>query len=35
VPGEILTRPSMTAVWSSDRWEHRKYGWAYIHGYWQ
>ncbi len=35
VPGEVLTRPSPTAVWSADRWEHRKYGWAFIHGYWQ
>jgi hypothetical protein len=33
--GEILTRPSPTAVWSPDRWEHRGFGWAYIHGYWQ
>ena len=35
VPGETLTRPSDTAVWSQDRWEHRQYGWAFVHGYWQ
>lgn len=35
IAGEVLTRPSPTAVWSPDRWEHRKFGWAYIHGYWQ
>jgi len=35
IPGEVLTRPSATAVWSSDRWEHRQYGWVFIHGYWQ
>lgn len=35
VPGEIITRPSPTAVWSQDRWEHRQYGWAFISGYWQ
>ena len=34
-PGEVLTRPSPTAIWSPDRWEHRTYGWAYIKGYWQ
>jgi hypothetical protein len=34
-PGEVLTRPSPTAIWSEDRWEHRVYGWAFIHGYWQ
>jgi hypothetical protein len=35
VPGEVLTRPSPTAVWSPDRWERRTYGWVFIHGYWQ
>jgi hypothetical protein len=34
-PGEILNRPSPTAIWSPDRWEKRAYGWVYIHGYWQ
>lgn len=35
VSGEVLTRPSPTAVWSPDRWERRAYGWVFIHGYWQ
>ena len=35
VPGELLTRPSPTAVWSQDRWEKRSYGWVFIHGYWE
>ncbi len=35
VPGEVITRPSPTAIWSPDRWEHRTFGWVYIHGYWQ
>jgi hypothetical protein len=35
VPGEILTRPSPTAVWSADQWQRREYGWVFIHGYWQ
>lgn len=35
VPGEMLTRPSPTAVWSADRWERRAYGWVFLHGYWQ
>lgn len=35
VGGEVLTRPSPTAVWSPDRWERRAYGWVFIHGYWQ
>jgi len=35
VPGEVLTKPSATAVWSPDRWERRQYGWAFVHGYWE
>lgn len=35
VSGEVLTKPSATAVWSPDRWERRSYGWVFIHGYWQ
>lgn len=35
VPGEVITRPAPFAVWSPDRWEHRTYGWVFIHGYWQ
>jgi hypothetical protein len=35
VPGELMNRPSPTAVWSPDRWEKRAFGWVYVHGYWQ
>ena len=35
IPGEVITRPAPLAVWSPDRWEHRTYGWVFIHGYWQ
>lgn len=35
IHGEMMTRPSPTAVWSPDRWEHRGYGWAFIPGIWQ
>jgi len=35
IPGEIIMRPHPSAVWSSDRWERRAYGWAFVPGYWQ
>jgi hypothetical protein len=35
VAGEMLARPSPTAVWSPALWEHRSYGWAFVSGYWQ
>jgi len=35
VPGKIMAKPSFTAVWSPDRWERHKYGWGFIHGFWQ
>jgi hypothetical protein len=35
VPGELVLRPSPAAVWSTDRWELRSYGWVYVPGYWQ
>lgn len=35
VDGELMPKPTFTAVWSPDRWEKRGYGWAFIPGYWQ
>jgi hypothetical protein len=35
VPGVMLPRPSITAVWAPDRWDQRAYGWAFVPGYWQ
>lgn len=35
VAGEYMLRPSPTAAWSPDRWEHRLFGWAFVPGYWQ
>ncbi len=35
VAGEMIDRPSPTAVWSADRWEKHMYGWVFIPGYWQ
>ena len=35
VPGEMMQRPSATAVWSPDQWQRRMYGWVFIPGYWQ
>jgi len=35
VPGEIVARPSPTAVWSPPYWIRHNYGWALVRGYWQ
>lgn len=35
VSGEVIARPSPTAVWSSDHWVLHTYGWAFEPGYWQ
>ena len=35
VPGELIRRPSPTAVWSSDTWIQHSYGWGFRPGYWQ
>jgi hypothetical protein len=35
IPGQMMPKPSPTADWSSDHWEEREYGWAFIQGYWQ
>jgi hypothetical protein len=35
VPGEMISRPSPTAIWSPDHWIEHTYGWAFLPGYWQ
>jgi len=35
VPGEVMEKPSPSAVWSPDRWDKREYGWVYVPGTWQ
>lgn len=35
IPGELIDRPSPTAVWVADHWIHHTYGWAFVPGYWQ
>jgi hypothetical protein len=35
VPGEVMQKPTFTAVWAPDRWEKHTYGWAFICGHWQ
>lgn len=35
VPGEIIGRPSPTAVWATARWVHHQYGWTFQHGHWE
>jgi hypothetical protein len=35
VPGQIIIRPSPTAVWASARWVRHTYGWAFEQGHWQ
>ncbi len=34
VPGSYMARPTPNAAWMPDRWEKRKFGWAFIPGYW-
>jgi hypothetical protein len=35
VGGEMIDRPSPTAVWSADHWVQHTYGWGFVPGYWQ
>lgn len=35
ISGEVIARPSPTAVWSADRWAERAYGWVFVPGTWQ
>ncbi|MDR3424775.1 MAG: hypothetical protein P4M13_06825 [Alphaproteobacteria bacterium] len=35
VPGEIIPRPSRTAVWDAARWVHHTYGWTFQQGHWE
>ncbi|HEU0117255.1 MAG TPA: hypothetical protein VFR09_01370 [Alphaproteobacteria bacterium] len=35
VTGELIDRPSPTAIWSPDHWVQHTYGWAFVPGYWQ
>lgn len=35
VPGHFIYRPDPTASWTSDRWEKRSFGWAFVPGFWQ
>lgn len=35
VPGHYMMRPDPTASWTSDRWEQRTFGWAFVPGFWQ
>ena len=35
VSGEVIDRPSPTAVWSDDHWTEHTYGWGFVPGYWQ
>jgi hypothetical protein len=35
VPGEIVPRPSPTAVWKSAVWAHHIYGWTFEEGHWE
>ena len=34
-PGELVQRPSPTAIWIADHWIQHSYGWAFVAGYWQ
>ncbi len=34
VNGEMVDRPSPTAVWSPDHWIKHTYGWVFVPGYW-
>ncbi len=35
VSGEIIARPSATAVWSPDHWNRHTFGWGFVPGHWQ
>jgi hypothetical protein len=35
IPGEMIERPSPTAVWNPARWVKHSYGWSFQDGHWQ
>jgi hypothetical protein len=35
IPGEVIPRPSPTAVWKSATWVRHVYGWTYEEGHWE
>ena len=35
VPGELIARPTPTAVWAAARWVHHTYGWTFEQGHWE
>ncbi len=35
VSGELMARPSPTAIWSPDHWVEHTYGWTFEAGHWQ
>ena len=35
VPGEVIPRPSPTAVWDPARWVQHNYGWSFQQGHWE
>ncbi len=35
VPGEVIDRPSPTAVWAPDHWVKHDFGWAFECGAWE
>jgi len=35
IAGEVMVRPSPTAVWSPDIWVRHEYGWGFVCGHWE
>ena len=35
VPGQVIDRPSPTAVWAPDHWVKHDFGWAFVCGTWE
>lgn len=35
ISGEMIDRPSPTAVWSADHWTQHTYGWGFVPCFWQ
>ncbi len=35
VPGQVIPRPSPTAVWASAVWVRHAYGWSFQEGHWE
>ncbi len=35
MPGEVIARPTPTAVWKAAHWVRHNYGWTFEQGHWE